>query len=298
MKKRLIALVLTLCVAVSMIAPASAVSGSNKDTVDGLAESISLDSFSKAERDEIARQLNKLVELGILESENSKLIKIENKKENNRDAKNCRFIFTVDYGIFCEAIDFLANDSDKVSLHVVGDNAENVLTIFSSGKIFLDGNEVVITYGENSADEDQVLKNGITGTKSSDRWFQYGCPYGTANDYSTYVSAQNVANINMNNALKNVTFTVAVAIVTSLNPSFSLGLTLTSIVWSFIVDMGPDSYGISYKATKYRHKNSPAGGYISQIRQYVHKWNIKWYAKENYKFYVTSNTQYEIHMIY
>ena len=314
MKKRLIALLVALCLAITMIAPASAVSSSNvvidpdeTDSIslrfdrdsDGLfSSSVLLDSFSKNERKVIDRQIGRLVDLGLFDSEGSKLISVDRNGTKDTDSNSNQFRYRINYGPFSETIEFLEDNDDRLSLHISGDGVDNVLTIYNNGKIILDGNEVTIYKDENITDMEVILKDDVTGTKSSDRWFQSTSPYGGAIDYSTYVSATNKASITLGSNIGSLSYSAAAAILALVSAPFSWAVGISAALWSVFRETAPESYGLSYKATKWRYKTSPAGGYISQIRKYVHRWNINWYARENYQSFVTNNNQYEVKVIY
>lgn len=304
--KKMMSLLLAFALMLSLVTPTLATgnadfiitnTASSSSIIDDSSD-ISLDAFSKNERDEIAKQVNKLAELGVFAAEGSRLLNVEGKKTKIRDAEANNFRYTVDYGPFSETIEFLEDNDDRLSLHISSDRVDNILTIYSDGKIFLDGNEVIVTYEEDIADKELSSTDDTASTRSSDRWFQYACPYGGAGDYSTFVSSHNKANINMGSNLGSIGYSTASLILAGISNPFSLTLGISAILWGVIAETAPDSYGLSYRALKYRHKNSPVGGYISQIGQYVYKWNIDWYARTNYQNYVTNNIQYEVKVIY
>ena len=110
----------------------------------------------------------------------------------------------------------------------------------------------------------------------------------------------------MAEAHRNTKFTVASAIVGAALTALGLGaagavaVTFTSALWNYLRDSAPEAHGLSFKADRYWHKNSTnaSGGYISAIGRYVTKWDIQWFAKENYRGAKKNVTEYEIKVIY
>lgn len=183
MKKRLIAMFIMLCMAVTMVAPASAVSSN-------------VDKFISTEINPIALLSDYY---GDVSYENTLVKKVNNDltilgqfgfKGLNTEINVVKSNGTVVYKV--ELLDDLVNYIDisqssngSINLHFVEENTENNVTIGSNGEILLDGHTVRITnYYE---EEKAVIPEGSASIKAGvHRYYQNGVPAGTIkSEYNT-----------------------------------------------------------------------------------------------------------------
>lgn len=316
MKKRFISLMLVFAMALSLSVSAGAATSTEGvfewslkalfdvrvDSSDmNMAEELlsDIENVPDEVKAEICKEIALLDAMGIFSVGKGKITKIT--VDSDTDQSNEKSItYTMDYGAICEDISFLRLNENAIEVLVSDDNSTSTMLIGNDGTMIVDGEKVKVTYTQNVDTVD------IMAARSSDTFFQTTCPYGSSADYSRYLSSKSSADIQMAEAHRNTKFTVASAIVGAALTALGLGaagavaVTFTSALWNYLRDSAPEAHGLSFKADRYWHKNSTnaSGGYISAIGRYVTKWDIQWFAKENYRGAKKNVTEYEIKVIY
>ncbi len=161
-------------------------------------------------------------------------------------------------------------DNGDTIIHVEENNCIDDIIFTSDGKIFLDGNEVVVSEARS-----------IT-TNTMD------CPKGRPSDYTDYDGTENKKNVELSKKLSSMT-TSGLAFILGQVSHFISGKISYKIA-QLLVDAFYDSetYGLSYKAKIYNYDGGPEYATIYK------KYDTTWYSDINYEGDTTKVTSYRI----
>jgi len=132
------------------------------------------------------------------------------------------------------------------------------------------------------------------------------CPYGKESDYTYKLGIAENKNINLEQAIKDMTFTVFLAALTgALGLSAKIGGaplvivkgegyadTPLGCIYTFINYFDAETRGLSFKVTNYAHEKYK-DRYIKPVNLYGFKSNYTWYTKPNFKGYTEKETLYQ-----
>lgn len=265
---------------------------------DTLINSIKNKTITDADREKINEELAFLTKLNLFSV--GELAEITPANDSVENIGTSKFMYVMDYGPFCETVQFVEISNSVVKLFVTNGTISNTMAFTADGKILVNGKEVEVSF---TSEEDVALEelgNSDIMPLNSDTSFQATCPYGQASDYNHYAGSTEKADIALSQANANTLFTVISAVLVSLYPPAAIAATFTAVLWNYLQGAAPTAYGISYKANKYWHKNctSTTGNYIPAIRKYVTKWNITWFSRPQFGTPSRNVTEYEIKVIY
>lgn len=240
-----------------------------------------------------------LQQKGLLSETGGSLQKIEVISEKAAYNGAVAFIeYTIDYGDRVEILSFndLTNVGAAFTVRDEHSNIENYVAMYDDS-IILDGREVTYTFSETETVES--VGRAIS-PRVSDRWYQVACPYDIASAYTTFVRTTRDDNIDLSNSLKDVTYSVALAVISSLAKASLLTNVFTSALYAILQKAAPTSKGLSYVDYQYWHKScgSLSGGHISAYGAYVTKHIIDWYPKINRAGTPQTSVEFEIQKIY
>lgn len=231
-------------------------------------------------KEEIGSDLEALEECGVLGAGDLKEITAQ--EHGNID-------YEIQIGEYLNKITVLQNTDDIFEMEVVQDDIMENVRVTSDGRIFADGNEVIISETE----EDNIVIG-----YDSEQWYQKKCPYGTKADYSKYFGTTKNADIRFTKTLQDITMSLYITALTSACGGKTVAQLIASDTYTALRNYEPQSKGISYVMKKYYHKNHTGGGYIKAIKQYVYKCNYTWYPKANYKGKTKAVTLYHVKQLY
>lgn len=301
MKKKLLSIVLALAMSTSML-PLSAMAASTDGALsdEGLTRLLTEESAAIDSRIEgqIQSELAYLTEVGLLSSAVGSLsaIAIDDTAAPYAGAY-ATITYTLDFGGAEEDIVFraLSDTYQSFSAYDRTKGIEDTVSFTAQDQVLLDGEEVLFT--ETAAPQSVAATDGA---RSSDRFYQVQCPYGSATDYSNYQKTTVTNDIALKKALSDITFSAAFTIVSTL-----LGVGLVTVIFTqslFILlqDSAPTSQGLSCRDAQYWHKSCTAasGGHITAYGAYVTKHVFTWYPKTYLQGTGRNTVEYEIHRIY
>lgn len=173
---------------------------------------------------------------------------------------------------------------------------EDTVSFTAQDQVLLDGEEVLFT--ETAAPQSAAATDSVT--RSSDRFYQVQCPYGTASDYSNYQTTTVTNDIALKKALRDITFSAAFTIVGSLLGVGLVTAIFTQSLFILLQDSAPTSQGLSSRDAQYWHKSCGAasGGHITAYGAYVTKHVFTWYPQTYLQGTGRNTVEYEIHRIY
>lgn len=176
------------------------------------------------------------------------------------------------------------NSNGDMSYHFSENEKENDLVITTDGKLYLDGNEVIVESYENEKLEMQPRSTSYNTTT---------CPRGSSSDYTEYYYTEKNANIQLGVMLQNIATGVLAAILANLAgpigaPYAGISYAIAAGILSDFSVSDPNSTALSSQAKIYNHKDGPYMGSIYR------KLNNKWYSKVNYKGAIKNTISYRV----
>ncbi len=173
-------------------------------------------------------------------------------------------------------------DNGDTIIHVEENNCIDDIIFTSDGKIFLDGNEVVVSEAED--DRETIQKNEARSITTN----TMDCPKGRPSDYTDYNGTENKKNVELSKKLSSMT-TSGLAFILGQVSHFISGKISYKIA-QLLVDAFYDSetYGLSYKAKIYNYDGGPEYATIYK------KYDTTWYSDINYEGDTTKVTSYRI----
>lgn len=302
MKKKLLSIVLALAMSSSML-PLSAMAASTDGALsdEGLTRLLTEESAAIDSRIEgqIQSELAYLTEVGLLSSAVGSLsaIAIDDTAAPYAGAY-ATITYTLDFGGAEEDIVFraLSDTYQSFSAYDRTKGIEDTVSFTAQDQVLLDGEEVLFT--ETAAPQSAAATDSVT--RSSDRFYQVKCPYGTAADYSNYQKTTVTNDIALKKALSDITFSAAFTIVGSLLGVGLVTAIFTQSLFILLQDSAPTSQGLSSRDAQYWHKSCTAasGGHITAYGAYVTKHVFTWYPQTYLQGTGRNTVEYEIHRIY
>jgi|GEM_PF-3188230 len=178
------------------------------------------------------------------------------------------------------------NKNGDISLAIEEGKSHDEITITDDGKLFLDGNEVIVETAETVEDETEIIASAGT-----DRYAVTSAPGSTkAADWSVYKRTISTADIRTAKALGLMTRTAIGLIISNFFPLYGLAYTIGSLVYSLATLYSPNSTHISCKEKVYYHKTRGQLTYKAGL--YAEKRIGTYYAQANYKGNSKSQTYY------
>lgn len=302
MKKKLLSIVLALAMSTSML-PLSAMAASTDGALsdEGLTRLLTEESAAIDSRIEgqIQSELAYLTEVGLLSSAVGSLsaIAIDDTAAPYAGAY-ATITYTLDFGGAEEDIVFraLSDTYQSFSAYDRTKGIEDTVSFTAQDQVLLDGEEVLFT--ETAAPQSAAATDSVT--RSSDRFYQVQCPYGSATDYSNYQKTTVTNDIALKKALSDITFSAAFTIVGALLGVGLVTAIFTQSLFILLQDSAPTSQGLSCRDAQYWHKSCTAasGGHITAYGAYVTKHVFTWYPQTYLQGTGRNTVEYEIHRIY
>ncbi|WP_326906522.1 hypothetical protein [Sedimentibacter sp. MB31-C6] len=168
---------------------------------------------------------------------------------------------------------------------IIENGKKDKIIITSEGKIFSDEIEIKVE----TVETDQIIVKDVQPMSTS--YNTMDCPRGNPSDYTEYYMTENKSNIELSKKSSEYTGLGLSILLAGLTGTVFLGSISFAIADVLINDFGnvePDTYGLSFKATIYSHKDGPYYGTIYR------KYNTKWYSQINYGGSITNTVSYRV----
>ncbi len=179
------------------------------------------------------------------------------------------FVFEVKIDESINEVSVLQKDEEKTVILVVDEDKDirNVVVYFKDGKMVVD--------------DRLVFENAGTTVKPkvSTSWWADSCPYGRPVDYSISAGHRSVEDVDLGTSVDRLAAIVFYGI---MSKALGVAGAIYTGIYEFLLETAPDTAGLSYKADLFYHKNQRSAGYIPAMDMYVTKYNITWYAEENF----------------
>lgn len=246
------------------------------------------------ERLQIQEDIGELKKAGIISKNYGEIISIEHSSDGYQETTRNHMIYTIGYDSIINTVCIVNETSNEITFKISQDNIENIVT-FAENDIILDG--TMVEYSLNKAASLPEMERRV-----SDRFFQVACPYGEESEYNKYAYSKEDANINLGNPIIDLTVGAFLAVLEAIGETGweSFVQIAGNSLYYWLTTEYPNTSGISFKADLYHHESCGllSGGHISDYGATVTKYDMTWYAEENFRGGTTSSVIYEIYRIY
>lgn len=206
--------------------------------------------------------------------------------------KKLQYSFTLPSGQEASAMEYKDARGNRYFEFVEG-NLSNSLILKSNGKIILDGKEVKVEISLTPCQSDRDINIGnaveLRGRHYNVAEYLEDCPYGSASDYSVYVSSETV-NIAFQRAVRSITVGAIASIICSIvaalpfvnvyvGAALSVGSGIFLGVADYMKESTPEAVASEAYIKRYQHKN---GHHV----QSVVTGESRFVYKDVYKYYV------------
>lgn len=192
------------------------------------------------------------------------------------------YTYIMDDGI--ESVIEIKEDNSGDRFFNISENGKiDEIIITSDGKVFSDGIEIKV----------EDVEAGLVAVQDiqpmSVSYNTMNCPRGSASDYTDYYYTESVSSIVLSQKLSLYTATGLSILLSGLSGSAFLASISYAVATELLYGFGSEeTYGLSYKAAIYNHKDGPYFG--TTYRKYV----TTWYSEKSYKGSTTKITSYRI----
>lgn len=292
MKKKLLGIILCLCVVLQLITPIGAADKVGYVFSD---DSVVIMDWPKTEKDistildnngyeftndvydYIMEELSCLKMMGIAQTEVLEDIIVE-----DQEGREIYYIFNC-CGMI-NTVRIIKRDDISTIIEVKQDELVNILEIDKDGKLHLDGHEV----SECLELSDTAMPMDVSGDVS----YREDCPYGDPSDYTVYKGYQENKNVQLGETIKNITY---IAFETILLNCLGVKL-IPSIVLTYFFNSlkteSPDADALSSKIYKYIHIDADSTGFFPDARMTVVRYDYNLYDKLEFGGNMTTKTVY------
>ena len=187
--------------------------------------------------------------------------------------------YSIDYGVVEDDIKVLLRSNEYTEYQVIeGDKTDSII-YYEDGTVCVNG-EVI----EKNADKYYIHTDDYSD------WWSSKCPYGSSNDYTYQIGTKKNANVENTKYWQSLTFAVFIVLLTKslsyLTCPYSgeISEMVSMLYTSLLYDDTPYTKHMSFKLTKYNHKNKTNGVVKGTLR--VTKFRIKAYAGAYYTNYI------------
>lgn len=193
------------------------------------------------------------------------------------------YTYILDHGI--ESIIDVREESNGDMVYYFSENEkENELIIATDGKLYLEGNEVIVEFNE---------KDELDIQPMSTSYNTINCPRGVPSDYTNYYYTQSTANIELGIMIVNITvgaFGAILAYLMGPDGGWVIGISgaVAAGLITNISQYDPYTTGLSVIAKIYSHKDGPYMGTIYR------RYNNTWYSRPYYGGTTTNTITYRV----
>lgn len=174
-------------------------------------------------------------------------------------------------------------------LTIKEDSLVNTLEITNDGRYILNGNVITFSGSDLLGASQQDVAVPLYAT---DTFYTDDCPYGTASDYTKFVTSDAESNISFGTAFVNITLAAFTTIIGAVvNPILGLGATFALAILTSFQSYDPHSMCASYKENQYVHKNK--GAFVT-LEKSVLMYDMELWPQANYAGTSVSRIAYKV----